>query len=429
MFDARKMGKQIAHLRISRSYTQEQLAEKLKVSPQAVSKWENGKAVPEVPMLCELSRLFNCTVDRILDPSSCVLRDMDFDYEFLVNPRIPVADYSGPEWPKSISCASLFTALKLFFGLEQRRDAMGRQINDDEEYILQSAIANICFGYSYGPDSWIHDSFLIYGLDYEIHAKTDYTEEEFIALACRQIEHGYPVVIIPKEYTDTIFAVGFSRHGQILKGLGFLDGDDLKNAKINFDRLNQYAGWYKTDCDMMIIKPSDKTMPLADACTNALLRGITLLSNTEHCGADKMQGYGLVIYWNWCGLLREENQRGADQIECVFPHAFIHYENKLRAKQFFELCVNTIPDIDKELMALAIAQYNDICSSAADIATIAHQRDSFPKDTLKEKRNRIIEMLRRSCEQEELALIYLQKAARSVCEENHLSQIRQEQFV
>jgi transcriptional regulator with XRE-family HTH domain len=429
MFDARKMGKQIAHLRISRSYTQEQLAEKLKVSPQAVSKWENGKAVPEVPMLCELSRLFNCTVDRILDPSSCVLCNMDFDYEFLVKPRIPVADYSGPEWPKSIASASLLTALKLFFGLEQRRDAMGRQINDDEEYILQSAISNICFGYSYGPDSWIHDSFLIYGLDYEIHARTDYAEEEFIALARGQIEHGYPVVIIPKEYTDTIFAVGFSRHGQILKGLGFLDGDDLKNAKINFDRLNQYAGWYKTDCDMMIIKPSDKTMPLADACTNALLRGITLLSNTEHCGADKMQGYGLVIYWNWCGLLREENQRGADQIECVFPHAFIHYENKLRAKQFFELCVNTIPDIDKELMALAIAQYNDICSSAADIATIAHQRDSFPKDTLKEKRNRIIEMLRRSCEQEELALIYLQKAARSVCEENHLSQIRQEQFV
>ena len=124
-----------------------------------------------------------------------------------------------------------------------------------------------------------------------------------------------------------------------------------------------------------------------------------------------MQGYGLVIYRNWCELLREENQREADQIECVFPHAFIHYENKLRTKQFFELCVNLIPGIDKELMTLAIAQYNDICSSAADIAMIAHQRDSFPKDTLKEKRNRIIEVLRRSCEQEELALCYLQKAA------------------
>lgn len=168
MFDVKKMGEQIARLRMERSYTQEQLAEELKVSPQAVSKWENGKATPEIPMLCEISRFFNCSVDRILDPASCVLRNMDFDYEFLVRPRIPVADYSGPEWPKSISAASFLTAVKLFFGLEQRRDAKGRQINDDEEYILQSAIANICFGYSYAPDQHIHDSFLIYGLDYEI---------------------------------------------------------------------------------------------------------------------------------------------------------------------------------------------------------------------------------------------------------------------
>lgn len=114
MFDVKKMGEQIARLRMERSYTQEQLAEELKVSPQAVSKWENGKATPEIPMLCEISRFFNCSVDRILDPASCVLRNMDFDYEFLVRPRIPVADYSGPEWPKSISAASFLTAVKLF---------------------------------------------------------------------------------------------------------------------------------------------------------------------------------------------------------------------------------------------------------------------------------------------------------------------------
>lgn len=179
------MGKQIANLRTGNKYTQEQLAEKLKVSPQAVSKWENGKAVPEIPMLYEISRLFNCSVDRILDPSSCVLRNMDFDYEFLVRPRILVADYSDPEWPKSISLASLFTALKLFLGLEQCTDGQNRQINDDEEYILQSVITSICFGYSYGPDELIHDSFLIYGLDYEIHSKTDYSEDEFISLAHR----------------------------------------------------------------------------------------------------------------------------------------------------------------------------------------------------------------------------------------------------
>ena len=413
MFNVRKMGEQIANLRTGNKYTQEQLAEKLKVSPQAVSKWENGKSVPEVSILCELSKLFNCSVDTILDPSSCVLRNMDFNYEFVVKPRLPVADYSGVEWPKSISTASFLTALKLFFGLEQRMDSRNRQVNDEEEYILQSAIMNICFGYSYGPDEFIHDSFLIYGLDYEIHSRADYSEEEFIALACGQIEHGFPVIISPKEYTDTIFAVGFSDHGRTLKGLGFLEGDDQKNARINFEQLEQYSAWYKTDCDMITLKPANEKMPLAKACTNALFRGIELLLN-DHCGEDKMQGHGMVIYRNWCDLLREENQRNAERIECVFPHAFIHYENKYRTKQFFELCINIIPGIDKELMTLAVNQYNDIVTSATEIATIAHLQDSFPKEELKEKRNHIIELLHRSNEQEELALSYIQKAAASV---------------
>lgn len=413
MFDVKKMGEQIARLRKGNKYTQEQMAEKLKVSPQAVSKWENGNAVPEVPMLYEISRLFHCSVDRLLDPSSCVLCNIDFDYEFIVRPRIPAAEYSGSEWPKSISLASLFTALKLFFGLEQRRDSQNRQINDDGEYVLQSAVTNICFGYSYGPDELIRDSFLIYGLDYEIHSKSNYSEDEFIYLACRQIEHGYPIIIIPKEYTDTIFAVGFSDHGRILKGLGFLEGDDQKNARISFDCLGQYAGWYKTDCNMIIVKPANEKMPLAKACTSALLRGIKLLSS-DYCSEDKMQGHGMVIYRNWCELLREENRRSAEHIECVFPNAFIHYENKLRTKQFFELCINVIPDIDKEFMTLAVNQYNDIVSAATEIATVSHLRDSFSKNELKEKRNHIIELLRRSCEQEELALSYLQKATENI---------------
>ncbi len=110
MFDVKKMGEQIAYLRAGKKWTQEQLAEILKVSPQAVSKWENGKAAPEIPLLCEMSRLFDCSVDRILDPTACVLQNMGFDYEFVVKSRLPVADYSGPEWPKSISSASVLTA-------------------------------------------------------------------------------------------------------------------------------------------------------------------------------------------------------------------------------------------------------------------------------------------------------------------------------
>ena len=72
------------------------------------------------------------------------------------------------------------------------------------------------------------------------------------------------------------------------------------------------------------------------------------------------------------------------------------------------------PDIDKEWMALAICQYEDILSFAAEIAGIAHQRDSFSGDSMNEKRAHIIEMLRRSSEQEELALSYIKRAAEHI---------------
>ena len=65
-------------------------------------------------------------------------------------------------------------------------------------------------------------------------------------------------------------------------------------------------------------------------------------------------------------------------------------------------------------MTLAVNQYNNIISSATEIATIAHTQSSLPKGSLKEKRDHIIEMLRRSSEQEELALSYIQKAAANI---------------
>lgn len=85
-----------------------------------------------------------------------------------------------------------------------------------------------------------------------------------------------------------------------------------------------------------------------------------------------------------------------------------------KISELFNCSVDRILDIDKEFMTLSTNQYHDMISSAEEIAAIAHERDSFAKDFLKEKRNRIIEILRRSSEQEELALTYLQKATASV---------------
>lgn len=52
--------------RLHGNMTQEKLAERMGVSRQTVSKWENGEAVPDVDKLIELSNLFSCTLDALL---------------------------------------------------------------------------------------------------------------------------------------------------------------------------------------------------------------------------------------------------------------------------------------------------------------------------------------------------------------------------
>ncbi|MEA5059348.1 MAG: helix-turn-helix domain-containing protein [Candidatus Pelethousia sp.] len=60
------IGKKIVALRKEAGLTQEQLAEKLGISPQAVSKWENDISCPDISTLPLLASLFNVTVDDLL---------------------------------------------------------------------------------------------------------------------------------------------------------------------------------------------------------------------------------------------------------------------------------------------------------------------------------------------------------------------------
>lgn len=62
------LGKKIAELRKSCGMTQEALAEKMGVSAQAVSKWENDLSCPDVMSLRPLADLFGVTVDELLAP-------------------------------------------------------------------------------------------------------------------------------------------------------------------------------------------------------------------------------------------------------------------------------------------------------------------------------------------------------------------------
>ena len=52
--------------RKSMGYTQEEIADKLLVTPQAVSKWETGAGNPDISLLVPIAELFGITTDVLL---------------------------------------------------------------------------------------------------------------------------------------------------------------------------------------------------------------------------------------------------------------------------------------------------------------------------------------------------------------------------
>ena len=60
------IGKRIAEYRKKRNLKQDELAEMLEVSAQAVSKWENDLSCPDISLLPELSKIFGVSIDEIV---------------------------------------------------------------------------------------------------------------------------------------------------------------------------------------------------------------------------------------------------------------------------------------------------------------------------------------------------------------------------
>ncbi|MCH5201395.1 MAG: helix-turn-helix transcriptional regulator [Oscillospiraceae bacterium] len=66
----------IAELRKTFGITQTELAKRLEVTRSAVNAWEMGFATPQLKHIVEMSKIFNTTVDGLLNTSSKVVIDI-----------------------------------------------------------------------------------------------------------------------------------------------------------------------------------------------------------------------------------------------------------------------------------------------------------------------------------------------------------------
>ena len=76
------LSEKIINLRKSRGWSQEELAEKLDVSRQSVSKWESGVSNPELDKIVAMSTLFGVTTDYLLKDVTAEERELIRDYVF-----------------------------------------------------------------------------------------------------------------------------------------------------------------------------------------------------------------------------------------------------------------------------------------------------------------------------------------------------------
>lgn len=61
-----RLAENIARFRKSRGYTQEELAKRLSISSQAVSKWENAQSLPDISLLPTLAGLLETDIDTLM---------------------------------------------------------------------------------------------------------------------------------------------------------------------------------------------------------------------------------------------------------------------------------------------------------------------------------------------------------------------------
>ncbi len=88
------LGKRINELRIAFGWNQVQLADKLNISKQTVSNWENENIQPSIEMLVRLAKLFHVSTDYLLGlDDAATINVEDLPVSFIAHLSQIIEDY------------------------------------------------------------------------------------------------------------------------------------------------------------------------------------------------------------------------------------------------------------------------------------------------------------------------------------------------
>ena len=130
------LGEKLKSARKSIGLTQEQLAKKLLVSRQAITKWEAGKGMPDIGNLKRLSRLLNVSMDYLLDSGESI--DLSVMREQINLDDYPYTRRFKGRWSKKAGKKDMVVMKK--YPNAEVHCLMGKQIPTKGEKITDNAI-------------------------------------------------------------------------------------------------------------------------------------------------------------------------------------------------------------------------------------------------------------------------------------------------
>jgi len=217
MLDLIKIGRQIALLRKEKGLTGEKLAEVLDVSPQAVSKWENGKCLPETILLPKLAAVLDCSVDTLLTPSNTANKegnervkefyekmneDARFDSQtkefvrskniisrYLCAGKMEIADIAGGTGPYSFWLAEQGHSVHLL-DITKKHIEIAKQKSETSNIALSSYTCADARDLPYANESM--DLVLLMGALY--HLQSQEARNKCLTEALRVLKHGGHII-------------------------------------------------------------------------------------------------------------------------------------------------------------------------------------------------------------------------------------------
>lgn len=162
----KEMGNRIRKLRLAQNMTQSQLASRLAVQYQTVSKWETGITTPDASMLPKLADIFGVSIDELFGKRRSCTTDIIADDETAFLLRTYAQMYGPDAGPWNLSVANKYLEYK-FTDFFERHFSVGQETN----------ICNIGIG------AGIWDTYLSYQLKNGVLTSVDKLE-----VCCRQLE-------------------------------------------------------------------------------------------------------------------------------------------------------------------------------------------------------------------------------------------------